>query len=95
MTTPKGITFIVVGTLAFLSIVFILTLAYCSIFQITIEGDTFKMAGASCLSALTALLVNTRSQSPDPSPQSSNVELNLTASSPVGKETPNAERTDA
>lgn len=65
MTTPKGITYIVVGTLAVLSAVFICTLAYCAVMKIELVGDTFKMAGSSALTALTALLVNTRSQTPD------------------------------
>ena len=66
MTTPKAITFLVVGSLAVMSLTYVGTLSYCVIRGVNLEGDlvrSFEAAGIYVLGALTGLLVNTRSQS--------------------------------
>lgn len=66
MTTPKLITYIVVGSLALMSIIYVGTLAFCVISGNQATGDaisSFKDAGIYVLGGLTGCLVNTRSQS--------------------------------
>jgi hypothetical protein len=67
MTTPKAITFIVVGTLSFLSIIYFASLSYCVIMGIS-PPDTImrsmEAAGIYALGALSGVLVNTRTQQP-------------------------------
>ena len=69
MTTPRAITFIVVGTLSVMSLTYLGTLAFCVIAGRTPEGDimrSFEAAGIYVLGAFTGILVNTRSQPPGP-----------------------------
>lgn len=68
MTTPKGITYIVVGTLSALSVTYMFTLSYCTIAGVTPNDAVdraFQAAGMYILGAFTGLLVNTRSQQPE------------------------------
>ena len=65
MTTPKAITFIVVGSISFMSTVYVSTLAYCVMAGVSPPEPamrSFEAAGIYVLGALTGLLVNTRSQ---------------------------------
>lgn len=80
MTTPKGITFIVVGTLSALSVTYMFTLSYCTIAGITPNETVdraFQTAGMYILGAFTGLLINTRSQQPTGHARSNSSSNNL------------------
>ena len=65
MKTPQAITFIVVGSLSMMSLLYLGTLAYCVIAGSQTTENTmrsFEAAGIYVLGALTGILVNTRSQ---------------------------------
>mgnify|MGYP000950712642 CR=1 FL=1 len=65
MRTPKAITFIVVGSLAVMSLTYVSTLAYCVLSGINTSTEamrSFESSGVYVLGALTGILVNTRSQ---------------------------------
>lgn len=69
MTTPKAITFIVVGSLSCMSISYVSTLAVCVLTGIQPQSEimrSFEAAGIYVLGALTGILVNTRSQPEKP-----------------------------
>jgi hypothetical protein len=69
MTTPKAITFIVVGSLSCMSISYVSTLAVCVLSGIQPKSEimrSFEAAGIYVLGALTGILVNTRSQPEKP-----------------------------
>lgn len=66
MSTPKPITYIVVGSLSLMSIVYVSTLSYCVLSNSSPTTEamrSFEAAGIYVLGALTGILVNTRSQS--------------------------------
>lgn len=68
MTTPKAITFMVVGVLGVMAITFMGTLSACVLFGLEPNNDimrSMESAGMYVLGAFTGLLVNTRSQQPD------------------------------
>lgn len=65
-TTPKAITYIVVGSIAFMSLLYMITLSYCVVAKVEAPDGadrSLQAAGMYVLGALTGLLINTRSQS--------------------------------
>lgn len=69
MTTPKAITFIVVGGLCLMALTYMGTLSACVVFGIEPKNEimrSLEAAGMYVLGAFTGILVNTRSQTPEP-----------------------------
>lgn len=92
MTTPKAITFIVVGGLCLMALTYMGTLSACVLFGIEPKNEimrSLEAAGMYVLGAFTGILVNTRSQSSESKPQQGAMELNLTATT-KDKETSDA-----
>lgn len=85
MTTPKAITFIVVGGLAIMAVTYMLTLSACVLFGLEPKNEmmrSMEAAGMYVLGAFTGVLVNTRSQQPETQDARSNTNSNVHSANP-------------